>query len=203
LSASGVSVASNTTAYLYSNESTTNAVVVDTLTSIENATGTAGVDYIIGSAGANTITGAAGNDVMTGGAGVDTFVQAAAASTVLTAETVTEAGILVTETITFGNGVDVITDFTAGNGGDILDAQAAGAPTAALGSNQAADTSGTMFFLSGTFVAATGLFTITANGAGADTLIFEGDAGANLAAVNDAIVLVGVDSDDLVAANFI
>jgi hypothetical protein len=72
-----------------------------------------------------------------------------------------------------------------------------------LGSNQTGDTSGTMYFLSGAFNTSTGVFTIAANGAGADTLIFEGDAGANLAAVNDAIVLIGVDSDDLVAANII
>ena len=203
LSTVNPSVAAGTATYLYSNESSTNADVVDTIAGIENVVGTDEVDYIVGSADANKITGGAGNDVMTGGAGVDTFVQAAAASTVLSAETVTEAAVAAAETITFGNGVDVITDFTAGNGGDILDAQFAGLPTSALGTDQTANTSGTMYFLSGTFVSSTGVFTIAADGAGADTLIFEGDAGADLSAVDDAIVLVGVDSDDLVAANVI
>jgi len=46
----------------------------DTLTSIENITGTAFNDTLVGSAGANVIKGGAGKDILTGGAGADTFV---------------------------------------------------------------------------------------------------------------------------------
>ena len=43
----------------------------DTLTSIENVTGSAFSDVIIGDTGVNILTGGAGNDHLTGGAGVD------------------------------------------------------------------------------------------------------------------------------------
>ena len=52
----GGSLASNTVAYTYTGELSTNSAVVDTLTSIENVTlATAGVHYVMGSAGKNTI----------------------------------------------------------------------------------------------------------------------------------------------------
>jgi S-layer protein len=100
LSGTQTSVASNTATYLFSNESSTNASVIDTLSSIENVTGTDKADYIIGSAGANVIRGGAGNDVLTGGAGADTFVF---------------------ETTATANGTDTITDFTVGTAGDLID----------------------------------------------------------------------------------
>ncbi len=71
LSAAGASVAAGTATYLYGGESSTNAVVVDTLTSVENATGTEGVDYIVGSAGNNALLGGDGVDYITAGAGDD------------------------------------------------------------------------------------------------------------------------------------
>ncbi|OYY17871.1 MAG: hypothetical protein B7Y59_11220 [Burkholderiales bacterium 35-55-47] len=84
------SVAAGSSTYLFSNESNTNASVIDTLANINNVTGTNLADYIVGSATANTIIGGDGVDVMTGGAGADTF-----------AVQITEADL------------DVITDFSA------------------------------------------------------------------------------------------
>jgi len=75
-------VASNTVAYLYSSSDTTNSAVVQTLSSIENAIGSDGADYIVGSVGANTITGGAGNDYILGGLGNDTFVIASGTDTI-------------------------------------------------------------------------------------------------------------------------
>jgi lysophospholipase L1-like esterase len=46
----------------------------DTLSSIENAVGSAYKDRLIGSAGANVLQGGAGQDTLTGGSGADTFV---------------------------------------------------------------------------------------------------------------------------------
>lgn len=98
------SVAPGTATYLYSNESSTNADVVDTIVNVENIVGTGEVDYIVGSAVANKITGGAGIDYVTGGAGQDTFVF----NTVILAANATN-----------------ITDMVGGNGGDFLQFDAA------------------------------------------------------------------------------
>jgi len=90
LTLSQASVAAGTSTYLFSNESNTNASVIDTLANINNVTGTNLADYIVGSATANTIIGGDGVDVMTGGAGADSF-----------AVQITEADL------------DVITDFSS------------------------------------------------------------------------------------------
>jgi len=74
----GQSLASNTVAYVYDADLSTNSAVVDTLTSIENVTlATAGVHYVKGSATANTIDmGVAANvtavDYIDAGDGSDT-----------------------------------------------------------------------------------------------------------------------------------
>jgi len=65
------SVASNTATYLFNAESNTNASVIDTLTSIENATGTDLADYIVGSSSTNILVGGDGADKLDGGAGND------------------------------------------------------------------------------------------------------------------------------------
>ncbi|MFE8583487.1 cadherin domain-containing protein [Sphingomonas sp. NCPPB 2930] len=46
----------------------------DTLSGIENLTGSAGNDVLTGDGGANVLTGGAGDDLLTGGAGADTLV---------------------------------------------------------------------------------------------------------------------------------
>ena len=101
LTLSQASVAAGTSTYLFSNESNTNASVIDTLANINNVTGTNLADYIVGSATANTITGGVGIDRLTGGSGADTFV-----TTVGAAYTTAAA--------------DTITDFVVGASGDIL-----------------------------------------------------------------------------------
>ena len=98
LSGAQTEVAAGTGTYLFSNESSTNASIIDTISGIENVTGTASIDYIVGTGGANTIIGAGGVDYITSGTGADTIESAAIAVA--------------------GNatGADVITDFTAGGG---------------------------------------------------------------------------------------
>jgi hypothetical protein len=71
LNTAQATVAAGTAVYAYDNESNTNAIVVDTLISIENATGTALADYIVGSDGNNVLVGGDGIDVLSGGAGND------------------------------------------------------------------------------------------------------------------------------------
>ncbi len=174
-------------------------------------TGGSGADTFNGGSGDDVFNAAGGNNTLDGGTGDDTYniadggtdtiLQNDGDSTAYTAETVTEAAIAVGETLTFGNGVDVVNGFTAGASGDVINAFAAGAPTTLVGSNQTGNTSATLFFASRAFVLSTGVFTIAADGSGADTLLIEGVNGANLNASDDAIVLVGVNSSDIVAAN--
>jgi Ca2+-binding RTX toxin-like protein len=54
----------------------------DTLTGIENLTGSSGSDVLTGDAGDNTLIGGAGNDTLDGGDGIDTASYASATSAV-------------------------------------------------------------------------------------------------------------------------
>jgi S-layer protein len=94
LSASAPTVAANTSTYVFSNESTTNAVVVDTLSSIENVTGTGGADYLVGSAAANVLIGGNGDDALVAGEGADTLTGGLGADSLRLVETVRSADVI-------------------------------------------------------------------------------------------------------------
>ena len=192
-------------------------VTVSGGTGADTIVGTTGKDVISGGAGADPITGGTGADTITGGTGSDPFVHAqgdSIAATVVTDAT-TSAAIAATvalaagDSITFGSGVDVYKDFTAGavaSGGDTLNTTTAGLPTTMIGvAHDTLAAADDLLFVSGAFVTATGVFTIAADGTGADTLIIDLDQGTSddIDGTTNAVVLVGVDSDDLVAANFI
>ena len=170
--------------------------------------GGGGKDTISGNGGADAITGGTSADSMTGGTGVDTYTQGISDSLAVSASVFAGATVAAGDTLTFGNGVDVITDFVAGAGGDVVDGLMGGAPTTLIGETVAALTAitGEVFFASGSFNATTGLFTISAAGTGLDTLIVYANqataASDNLTTNASMIVLVGVDSDNLVAGNF-
>lgn len=155
--------------------------------------------------GANAITGGAGADtinLVTGGfSAIDTLVQADGASKVSTATTTT-AAIAAGQTVTFGNGVDIINGFLGGT--DVLDVGTAGAAVTGIGLDKASFTAGTIF-LSGAYVAGTGVFTIANNGAGADTLVLDSTVAADrdIATADTWIVLVGTNSASLIASSFI
>ena len=76
------SVAANTATYLYSNTTTAGSTAIDTLSSIENAVGSDGEDFIVGSAAANILDGGASVDIINGGAGADTITGGAGADTI-------------------------------------------------------------------------------------------------------------------------
>ena len=78
LSGASSSLAAGTAQYTFATESNFFATTADTLTNIQNVTGTAGTDYIVGSTANNVITGGAGNDFIAGGGGSDTFVMTGA-----------------------------------------------------------------------------------------------------------------------------
>ncbi len=159
-------------------------------------------------AGANTITAAAGADTITlysNFSSVDTINQADGDSFVSTGNT-TDSSIGVGETITFADGVDIINGFNATV--DTLNVGTAGAAVSGIGRSDAAlaGAAGTVYF-SGAYDAAAGVFTIAANGAGADTLVLDATVGGgggdrNVTTADTWVVLVGVDSADLVAGSF-
>lgn len=199
------------TGYLFAAAAATNSAVQQTISGLENVIGTIGNDYIATSSAGGTITAGAGADTMVANAaGQDTFVIATGSSKVYTATSDANTAYAAAETITFGNRVDVITGFTAGSTGDKLSTGVTGGVIATSGltatlANNTDATADKAYFLSGAFVAATGVFTIAADGAGADTLIWSNIDAANdtQATVDTWVVLVGVDSDLLHANNFI
>jgi len=184
--------------------------------------GGAGADTFIGNSGddvlkagggaTNSLTGGAGDDAMYGGSGTDTIVQAADdSSTAASATTITASGAIAAgQTLTFGNGVDLVHSFTPGIGGDVIDHTdgASNALTSAIGKTENALTDDTLYFLSGNYVTSTGVFTITADGTGTDTMIIQADNGthadtSDIMENDGIIILLEVDSDLLVdAANF-
>jgi len=180
-------------------------------TAANTIVGTSGGDTINGNGGNDTITGGAGADSLTGGSGVDTYVQGAASSVASSGGVLAGATYAALDTIVFGSSLDVISNFTAGASGDALDVTTAGAATTLIGKTAAGNAAynGVTYFASGAYNAGTKTFTLAADGAGADTLIYigtnatsfsaSGAAGAN----TSAIVLQGVNSANLVAANFV
>ncbi|TRU44020.1 MAG: calcium-binding protein [Microcystis aeruginosa Ma_QC_Ca_00000000_S207] len=185
-------------------------------------TGSGGDDRLVGSTFRDSISGAGGNDNITGGTGTDrltggdgrnTFVQTTADSAIASATNgVAGTAFTAAQTITFAPvgtsavpNVDIISGFTGGVNGDILDLGSATAAVSGIGTANNALAAGTNYFLSGNFTTGTGVFTITSDGGGADTLIIQGFAGfgTNIATNTSSIVLVGFNSNNLVGANII
>ncbi|MGL4967881.1 MAG: calcium-binding protein [Inquilinus sp.] len=98
----------------------------DTLTGIENVSGSQGWDSVIGTSGANGLQGWAGNDVLVGGRGADMLTGGAGADRFVYTGTADSP---------VGAGADRITDFSHAQG-DRIDLFAIDANTAAAG-NQA------------------------------------------------------------------
>lgn len=97
------------------NETATGGGGNDTLTSIENITGSNFNDTLIGDSGVNTLTGGLGNDILTGGSGADIFKW--------TSEDITSSGAPFQDTITDfsmaqGDKLD-LTDVLTGEGSDL------------------------------------------------------------------------------------
>jgi len=173
---------------------------VDTLSGFEAIQGSTGTDYLVGNSSANTITGGTGADVMVGGSGADTFVLNTLSSVAPTAVNAAVATTVPntwenTDTLSFGAGVDVITDFVSGT--DFLDLTTAGvAPVAVSGVLSNANmVAGTSYFVVGTYVIGTGVFTInsaaTSATANVATLVVDAAAGL-LSASTGIVILMGV-----------
>lgn len=205
ISGATAAVAAGHASYLFGSNAANAGAASDTISNFTKIVGTTGSDYIVGNAaGSQTITGGTGADYMKGGTGADTFVMSTNTSIARTAQSFAGAAIAAADTITFGNGLDIISGFTAGT--DKLDVGTAGAAVTGIGADFTALAAATTYILSGAFNTTTGVFTIAADGAGADTLVVDATGGGANAAVATATtfaVLVGVTSTDLVAGSFI
>lgn len=175
--------------------------------SIEGGTGTdsitagSGRDTIKGGDGNDTINGGQGADSMTGGSGADVFVMASGDSLSRTAENVTVSTLANTETFTFGNGVDVITDFVSGT--DKLDVATANNYTAiGNGGNASNLTGNNNYSVRGTFNSGTGVFTLDFAG-GTDLLVVTNAANADLDAAGQTSIVILTGITSLAGADFI
>jgi hypothetical protein len=114
--------------------------------------------------------------------------------------TITPITFIAGDTITFGNGLDIISDFEAGTSGDKLDLDSSSSAISGIGVSTSSLVSGTNYYLSGTFSG--NVFTISADGSGLDTLIIQG-TGAAFSSNASSVLLSLVNSNNLVAGNFI
>lgn len=168
--------------------------------------GQAGRDIIKGGGaiGYDIINGGTGADTMTGGLGSSRYVQRSTFSELETAFSSPGANALnAGQSVTFGNGLDIVTDFEIAR--DIISVgYVASGIVSLLGQGSAALTdAGQVYYLSGTWNAGSQIFTVAANGSGADTLVaLSGAAGTTFSTNGSAIVLLGVNSADLTATNF-
>lgn len=163
--------------------------------------------YATDAVGANTITGGAGADTITlvtgDFAAKDTIVQADGDSKTMTTNTITGGTISAGQTITFGNGLDIINGFVGGT--DVLSVGTVGAAIAGIGQEDVAFTVARNIFLSGDYLADTGIFTIAADGLGADTLLLDTAAAGDqtIATADTWTLLAGTNSGTLIASSFI
>lgn len=189
----------------------------------DSITGGGGADSIVGGAGADTILGGAGADTITGGDGADSITGGAGADSIILTETAAAIDVVVQnignsvalsasmfaaanmiadgDTLTFGNGVDVVTGFQAGGlaTGDRVDAVVNTAFVSLVNQDSANLADNTLFVTRGNFNAGTGVFTFAA--AGNDTLVVQNNGGAQdvLTTNTTSLILVGVTN--LVAAD--
>jgi Ca2+-binding RTX toxin-like protein len=110
------SVTTGQVAYLYGDTIPTNSSAVKSLTSVENITLAAGINYVIGSAGANTIVGGSGVDTIVAGNGADSIQGAGGNDVINIAETAANSKI---DTVVMTGGIaglgsDAVTGFALG-----------------------------------------------------------------------------------------
>lgn len=171
--------------------------------------GGGGSDTISSGSGTDAIIGGEGDDLITGGSGNDLFIQGSDASFVPTAIDVGTA-----YTITFDDGVDVITDFKTGTFEAPLEKIAFegwdGNYVNNLGSPLGVTVTDAIIVYSGTYNPGNNTFATTSPAAGADILAFvaAGDAGIGVLTSGDvgtqAVVLLGAGSSQSISVkNFV
>ena len=109
--------------------------------------------------------------------------------------------------LTFGNGLDVITDFKPGEVGetDTLALQATSQLTSGFGVQPNALNANQAYYLSGDWNADNRTFTVAVENMGKDTLIIQGYAGEgqNILTNESLFLLLGVESRELSNENIV
>jgi S-layer protein len=202
LSGASTSLAAGTAQYIFATQSNLFAATTDTLTNIQNVTGSAGSDYIVGSASANVINGLAGIDQLTGGLGADTFVMNQTANAnrkVISDFTVAQGDILglsqavyTNMTGAVGSTVTVLTNATAGA---LITADVAGSAANSIVVATAAQIAA-LDFSAGNVTAAGAMFAVASD---TGELIY--DADGDFAAGTEVIGTVTAAQAALIAAS--
>jgi len=180
----------------------------DTLTGIAQAQNVAG-DLLFGGGGNDVIVPSGGADSMSGGDGVDTFtLPDGTYMSVAFTNVVGTAAIDAGDTFTLGTfrGAGIspfianITDFVGGGAGDLMNTGNNSNALSAIGvaGNATYGTAGFTYKLAGAYNASNGVFTVTDDNLGTDTLIQ-----LNGGQTNSFILLQGTSAKSLTAANFI
>ena len=146
------SVASGSSAHLFSSDAYSASANVDTLSGFENITGGSGNDYLVGSSAANTIYGGGGSDTISAGSGND-YVSVSTSSV---ANTI--SGGAGDDTIVGGTGADSLNggsgadSMTGGSGADtfVFTTSSTGTPSSTNYDEITDYTSGTDFISFGT-----------------------------------------------------
>jgi Ca2+-binding RTX toxin-like protein len=101
---------------LFNDTAPTNSAAVKSLTSIENVTLAAGLNYVVGSAGANTINGGSGVDTIVAGNGADSVQGGGGNDVINIAETAVNSKVdkVVMTGAIAGLGSDAVTGFALG-----------------------------------------------------------------------------------------
>ena len=180
----------------------------DTLTGNNQAQNVSG-DLLFGGAGNDVITSSGGADSMSGGDGVDTFaLPTGTYMSVAFTNVVGTGAIDAGDTFTLGTfrGAGIspfianITDFVGGGAGDLMNTDNNSNALSAIGlaGSGTFGTAGFTYKLAGSYNAANGVFTVTDDSLGTDTLIQ-----LNGGQTNDFILLQGTSASTLTAPNFI
>jgi Ca2+-binding RTX toxin-like protein len=170
----------------------------------DSINGAAGNDYIIGGVGGDTIIGGTGVDTMVGGQGSDVYVTGQVGDSAAATATTLSGTISAGQTLTFGTGVDYITDFNRAIGQDKLDVATAGVlATNLFGTNSAtALANNTSYVLYGSW--SSGLFTVASSWSGTnnDALVVVGNGSLTASSTTGYVLLENL-LGSLQAGNFI
>jgi hypothetical protein len=178
ISAAVSEVAAGKVAYVYDANASTNSAVMDTVSGIENVTGSAGLDYVVGTSGDNVISTGADVDYISAGAGSDTITGGAGADVILLGAGDAVQDYIRLENSAANNGNDSITGLGA------TDLITLDKSDYSLNGTATADAANTSIAGATYYEGAAGAATV---GTAYDVMVLNGASYANVGAAEDAV----------------